>query len=118
MRCTCYRILRRQGISNLNVKPVKTVAEVSLPKQVALLKEIKARELEIASARTQAATAEMKQKAAAQKPSEEQKTEEVKPEIPNGKVSKVTAKASKSKKAEEKPEDDMFDFDEEDEDLF
>lgn len=80
--------------------------------------EIKARELEIASARTQAATAEMKQKAAAQKPSEEQKTEEVKPEIPNGKVSKVTAKASKSKKAEEKSEDDMFDFDEEDEDLF
>lgn len=80
--------------------------------------EIKARELEIASARTQAATAEMKQKAAAQKPSEEEKTEEVKPEIPNGKVSKVKAKASKSKKAEEKSEDDMFDFDEEDEDLF
>lgn len=80
--------------------------------------EIKARELEIASARTQAATAEMKQKAAAQKPSEEQKTEEFKPEIPNGKVSKVKAKASKSKKAEEKSEDDMFDFDEEDEDLF
>ena len=80
--------------------------------------EIKARELEIASARTQAATAEMKQKAAAQKPSEEQKTEEVKPEEPNGKVSKGKAKASKSKKAEEKSEDDMFDFDEEDEDLF
>jgi deoxyribonuclease-4 len=80
--------------------------------------EIKARELEIASARTQAATAEMKQKAAAQKSSEEQKTEEIKPEKPDEKVSKVKAKAPKSKKAEEKPEDDMFDFDEEDEDLF
>ncbi|MEC7097561.1 MAG: TIM barrel protein [Candidatus Thermoplasmatota archaeon] len=80
--------------------------------------EIKARELEIASARTQAATAEMKQKAAAQKSSEEQNTEEVKTEKPNEKVSKVKAKASKSKKVEEKSEDDMFDFDEEDEDLF
>ena len=80
--------------------------------------EIKARELEIASARTQAATAEMKQKAAAQKSSEEQKTKQVKPEKPNEKVSKVKAKASKSKKVEEKSEDDMFDFDEEDEDLF
>ncbi|MEC8243181.1 MAG: TIM barrel protein [Candidatus Thermoplasmatota archaeon] len=80
--------------------------------------EIKARELEIASARTQAATAEMKQKAAAQKSSEEQNPEEVKTEKPNEKVSKVKAKASKSKKVEEKSEDDMFDFDEEDEDLF
>ncbi len=80
--------------------------------------EIKARELEIASARTQAATAEMKQKAAAQQTSEAQNTEDTKPEKPEKNVSTATPKTNKSKKTEEKPEDDVFDFDEEDEDLF
>ena len=80
--------------------------------------EIKARELEIASARTQAATAEMKQKAAAQQTSEAQNTEDTKPEKPEKNVSKGKPKTSKSKKTVEKLEDDVFDFDEEDEDLF
>ncbi len=80
--------------------------------------EIKARELEIASARTQAATAEMKQKAAAQQTSEPQNAEDTKPEKQDKNVSTATPKTSKSKKTEEKPEDDVFDFDEEDEDLF
>ncbi len=80
--------------------------------------EIKARELEIASARTQAATAEMKQKAAAQQTSEAQNTEDTKPEKQEKNVSKGKPKTSKSKKTVEKLEDDVFDFDEEDEDLF
>ncbi|MEC7229268.1 MAG: TIM barrel protein [Candidatus Thermoplasmatota archaeon] len=80
--------------------------------------EIKARELEIASARTQAATAEMKQKAAAQQTSEPQNAEDTKPEKQDKNVSTATPKTNKSKKTEEKPEDDVFDFDEEDEDLF
>ena len=80
--------------------------------------EIKARELEIASARTQAATAEMKQKAAAQQTSEAQNTEDTKPEKQEKNVSNGKPKTSKSKKTVEKLEDDVFDFDEEDEDLF
>ncbi|MEC8540772.1 MAG: TIM barrel protein [Candidatus Thermoplasmatota archaeon] len=80
--------------------------------------EIKARELEIASARTQAATAEMKQKAAAQQTSEPQNAEDTKPEKQDKNVSTATPKTNKSKKTVEKLEDDVFDFDEEDEDLF
>ena len=82
--------------------------------------EIKARELEIASARNKAATAEMKEKAAAEKAAAEkataEKTEEKSP--PDEQKSESKAKPAKPKKAEEKDNDDVFDFDEEDEDLF
>ena len=80
--------------------------------------EIKARELEIASARNQAATAEMKQKAAAQKA--EAQAESAPAEAKQGE-STTTAKETKptkAKKTEQKTDDDVFDFDEEDEDLF
>tara|TARA_B100001115_G_C15821990_1_gene408796 strand:- start:359 stop:1486 length:1128 start_codon:yes stop_codon:yes gene_type:complete len=80
--------------------------------------EIKARELEIASARNQAATAEMKQKAAAQKA--EAQAEAAPAEAKQGE-STTTAKETKptkAKKTEQKTDDDVFDFDEEDEDLF
>ena len=80
--------------------------------------EIKARELEIASARNQAATAEMKQKAAAQKA--EAQAEAAPTEAKQGE-STTTAKETKptkAKKTEQKTDDDVFDFDEEDEDLF
>jgi len=80
--------------------------------------EIKARELEIASARNQAATAEMKQKAAAQKA--EAQAEAAPAEAKQGE-STTTAKGTKptkAKKTEQKTDDDVFDFDEEDEDLF
>ncbi len=80
--------------------------------------EIKARELEIASARNQAATAEMKQKAAAQKA--EAQAEAAPAEVKQGE-STTTAKETKptkAKKTEQKTDDDVFDFDEEDEDLF
>ena len=80
--------------------------------------EIKARELEIASARNQAATAEMKQKAAAQKA--EEQAEAAPAEVKQGE-STTTAKETKptkAKKTEQKTDDDVFDFDEEDEDLF
>ena len=84
--------------------------------------EIKARELEIASARNKAATAEMKEKAAAEKAAEAKKTEEKSPpEEPKAEPkakAKAKAKPAKAKKAEEKDNDDVFDFDEEDEDLF
>ena len=80
--------------------------------------EIKARELEIASARNQAATAEMKQKAAAQKA--EAQAEAAPAEVKQDE-STTTAKETKpttAKKTEQKTDDDVFDFDEEDEDLF
>ena len=80
--------------------------------------EIKARELEIASARNQAATAEMKQKAAAQKAEAQA---EAAPAEANQGESTTTAKETKptkAKKTEQKTDDDVFDFDEEDEDLF
>ena len=80
--------------------------------------EIKARELEIASARNQAATAEMKQKAAAQKAEAQA---EAAPAQANQGESTTTAKETKptkAKKTEQKTDDDVFDFDEEDEDLF
>ena len=80
--------------------------------------EIKARELEIASARTKAATAEMKQKAAEQQAAEAKAPVEVKPENAATEEPKAKTKASKSKKPEAKGDDDVFDFDEEDEDLF
>ena len=80
--------------------------------------EIKARELEIASARTKAATAEMKQKAAEQKAAEAKAPAEKQSDKVTEEVPKPKTKASKSKKAEEKTDDDVFDFDEEDEDLF
>ncbi len=80
--------------------------------------EIKARELEIASARTKAATAEMKQKAAEQQAAEAKAPVEAKPEKAATEEPKAKAKASKSKKPEAKGDDDVFDFDEEDEDLF
>ena len=80
--------------------------------------EIKARELEIASARTKAATAEMKQKAAEQQAAEAKAPAETQSEKATEEVAKPKAKAKKTKKAEEKSDDDVFDFDEEDEDLF
>ena len=80
--------------------------------------EIKARELEIASARTKAATAEMKQKAAEQQAAEAKAPVEAKPAKAATEEPKAKAKASKSKKPEAKGDDDVFDFDEEDEDLF
>lgn len=80
--------------------------------------EIKARELEIASARTKAATAEMKQKAAEQQAAEAKAPAEKHSDKATEEVPKPKTKASKSKKAEEKTDDDVFDFDEEDEDLF
>ena len=80
--------------------------------------EIKARELEIASARTKAATAEMKQKAAEQQAAETKAPAEKQSDKATEEVPKPKTKASKSKKAEEKTDDDVFDFDEEDEDLF
>ena len=80
--------------------------------------EIKARELEIASARTKAATAEMKQKAAEQQAAEAKAPAEKQSDKATEEVPKPKTKASKSKKAEEKTDDDVFDFDEEDEDLF
>ncbi len=80
--------------------------------------EIKARELEIASARTKAATAEMKQKAAEQQAAETKAQAEKQSDKATEEVPKPKTKASKSKKAEEKTDDDVFDFDEEDEDLF
>ena len=80
--------------------------------------EIKARELEIASARTKAATAEMKQKAAEQRAAEAKAPAEKQSDKATEEVPKPKTKASKSKKAEEKTDDDVFDFDEEDEDLF
>lgn len=80
--------------------------------------EIKARELEIASARTKAATAEMKQKAAEQQAAEAKAPAEQQSDKATEEVPKPKTKASKSKKAEEKTDDDVFDFDEEDEDLF
>ena len=80
--------------------------------------EIKARELEIASARTKAATAEMKQKAAEQQAAEAKAPAEKQSDKATEEVAKPKTKASKSKKAEEKTDDDVFDFDEEDEDLF
>ena len=80
--------------------------------------EIKARELEIASARTKAATAEMKQKAAEQQAAEAKAPAETQSEKATEDVAKPKAKAKKTKKAEEKSDDDVFDFDEEDEDLF
>ena len=80
--------------------------------------EIKARELEIASARTKAATAEMKQKAAQQQAAEAKAPAEKQSDKATEEVPKPKTKASKSKKAEEKTDDDVFDFDEEDEDLF
>ena len=80
--------------------------------------EIKARELEIASARTKAATAEMKQKAAEQQAAEAKAPAEKPSDKATEEVPKPKTKASKSKKAEEKTDDDVFDFDEEDEDLF
>ena len=80
--------------------------------------EIKARELEIASARNQAATAEMKQKAAAQKA--EAQVEAPPAEVKQGESNTTTKdqKPTKAKKTEQKTDDDVFDFDEEDEDLF
>ena len=80
--------------------------------------EIKARELEIASARTKAATAEMKQKAAEQQAAEAKAPAEKQSDKATEEVPKPKTKVSKSKKAEEKTDDDVFDFDEEDEDLF
>ena len=80
--------------------------------------EIKARELEIASARTKAATAEMKQKAAEQQAAEAKAPAEKQSDEATEEVAKPKTKASKSKKVEEKTDDDVFDFDEEDEDLF
>ncbi|DAC56476.1 MAG TPA: hypothetical protein D7I07_07060 [Candidatus Poseidoniales archaeon] len=80
--------------------------------------EIKARELEIASARTKAATAEMKQKAADQQAAETKAPGEGQPEKAAAKEPKAKIKASKTKKAEAKVDDDVFDFDEDDEDLF
>ena len=80
--------------------------------------EIKARELEIASARTKAATAEMKKKAAEQQAAEAKAPAETQSEKATEEVAKPKAKAKKTKKAEEKSDDDVFDFDEEDEDLF
>ena len=80
--------------------------------------EIKARELEIASARNKAATAEMKEKAAAEKAAEAKKTEEKSPPEEPKSEPKAKAKPAKAKKAEEKDNGDVFDFDEEDEDLF
>lgn len=80
--------------------------------------EIKARELEIASARTKAATAEMKQKAAEQQAAEAKAPVESKPEEATAEAPKPKPKASKNKKPEAKVDDDVFDFDEEDEDLF
>ena len=80
--------------------------------------EIKARELEIASARNKAATAEMKEKAAAQKAEEAAKVEE-KPAAEEAKPEpEKKSKSTKAKKPEEKDNEDVFDFDEEDEDLF
>ena len=80
--------------------------------------EIKARKLEIASARTKAATAEMKQKAAEQQAAEAKAPAEKQSDKATEEVPKPKTKASKSKKAEDKTDDDVFDFDEEDEDLF
>ncbi len=80
--------------------------------------EIKARELEIASARTQAATAEMKQKAAAEKAAKAEKSPEAPPKKAEKEPAKSKAKPTKAKKTEAKPDDDVFDFDEEDDDLF
>jgi deoxyribonuclease-4 len=85
--------------------------------------EIKARELEIASARNKAATAEMKEKAAAEKAAadkaaETKKTEEKTPSKEEKSEPKTKAKPAKAKKAEKKDNDDVFDFEEEDEDLF
>ena len=80
--------------------------------------EIKARELEIASARTKAATAEMKQKAAEQQAAEAKAPVESKPEEATAEAPKPKDKASKNMKPEAKVDDDVFDFDEEDEDLF
>ena len=80
--------------------------------------EIKARELEIASARTKAATAEMKQKAAEQQAAEAKAPAEKQSDKATEEIAKPKTKASKNKKAEEKSDDDVFDFDEEDEDLF
>ena len=80
--------------------------------------EIKARELEIASARTKAATAEMKQKAAEQQAAEAKAPAEKQSDKATEEVPKPKTKASKSKKAEEKPDDDVVDFAEEDEDVF
>ena len=80
--------------------------------------EIKARELEIASARTKAATAEMKQKAAEQQAAEAKAPAEKQSDKATEEVPKPKTKASKTKKAEDKTDDDVFDFDEEDEDLF
>ena len=80
--------------------------------------EIKARELEIASARTKAATAEMKQKAAEQQAAEAKAPAEKQSDKATEEIAKPKTKASKTKKAEENTDDDVFDFDEEDEDLF
>ena len=80
--------------------------------------EIKARELEIASARNKAATAEMKEKAAAQKAEEAEKPEDKAVAEMSKPEPEEKPKSTKAKKAEEKNSDDVFDFDEEDEDLF
>jgi len=80
--------------------------------------EIKARELEIASARNKAATAEMKEKAAAQKAAEAKKAEEKTPAKKPKSEPKTKAKSNKAQKTEQTDNDDVFDFDEEDEDLF
>ena len=80
--------------------------------------EIKARELEIANARTQAATEEMKKKAAAQKAEADAKAKKDDSAKETKQKAKPKAKATKTKKKEEKDDTDVFDFDEEDEDLF
>ena len=80
--------------------------------------EIKARELEIANARTQAATEEMKKKAAAQKAEADAKAKKDDSAKETKQKAKPKAKATKTKKKEEKADTDVFDFDEEDEDLF
>ena len=80
--------------------------------------EIKARELEIASARNQAATAEMKQKAAAQKAEEQAEAAPAEVKQDESTTTAKETKPTKAKKTEQKTDDDVFDFDEEDEDLF
>tara|TARA_Y100001935_G_scaffold250102_1_gene249687 strand:- start:409 stop:1536 length:1128 start_codon:yes stop_codon:yes gene_type:complete len=80
--------------------------------------EIKARELEIASARNQAATAEMKQKAAAQKAEEQAEAAPAEAKQGESTTTAKETKPTKAKKTEQKTDDDVFDFDEEDEDLF
>lgn len=80
--------------------------------------EIKARELEIASARNQAATAEMKQKAAAQKAEAQAEAAPAEVKQDESTTTAKETKPTKAKKTEQKTDDDVFDFDEEDEDLF